>query len=60
MQSWTSFSKKLTSGRTLFVSLRSSGQLAAYRITDSGELEFIDRMESGPVSWAIIAVESQP
>lgn len=47
-------------GRHLYAAGESSGHVTAYRITDSGHLESIDRVESGPVSWAIITVQTQP
>jgi 6-phosphogluconolactonase len=47
-------------GRHLYAAGEASGRVAAYRIADSGELAPISTIESGPVSWAIVAVETQP
>ncbi|MFO0816986.1 MAG: beta-propeller fold lactonase family protein [Pirellulales bacterium] len=47
-------------GRHLYAAGESSGHVAAYRITDSGHLVSISRIKSGPVSWAIVAIETQP
>lgn len=47
-------------GRHLYAAGEASGQLAAYRIAASGELKPIRSVPSGPVSWAVIAVDTQP
>jgi 6-phosphogluconolactonase len=47
-------------GRHLYAAGEASGHVTAYRITGRGELESIHRVESGPVSWAIVAVETRP
>lgn len=47
-------------GRHLYAAGEASGRVAGYRITDTGELSQISRIESGPISWAVLAVETQP
>ena len=47
-------------GRHLYVAGEASGRVTGYRITGSGELSSISTVESGPVSWAVLAVDIQP
>jgi 6-phosphogluconolactonase len=47
-------------GRHLYAAGESSGHVTAYRIANSAQLESIHRVESGPISWAVVAVETQP
>ena len=47
-------------GRHLYVAGEASGRVAGYRITDTGELSPISTIESGPVSWAVLAVDTRP
>lgn len=47
-------------GRHLYAAGEASGRVAGYRITDTGELSAITTTESGPISWAVLAVETQP
>ncbi len=44
-------------GRHLYCAGEGSGKVASYRITESGELTHFSTVESGPVSWAILAVD---
>lgn len=45
-------------GRYLYAAGEESGCVACFRITDSGELSPFSTIDSGPVSWAILAVET--
>lgn len=44
-------------GRHLYVAGEASGRVACYQIADNGELTPIGVIDSGPVSWAILAVD---
>ncbi|MEZ6035290.1 MAG: beta-propeller fold lactonase family protein [Planctomycetaceae bacterium] len=46
-------------GRHLYVAGEASGRVAGYRTTVAGKLEPVSTIESGPVSWAILAVDPQ-
>lgn len=47
-------------GRHLYAAGEASGRVAAYAISDTGTLEPVAVTASGPVSWAILEVETQP
>lgn len=47
-------------GRHLYAAGEASGRLTAYRIAAGGDLKSIHSVQSGPVSWAVIAVNTQP
>jgi 6-phosphogluconolactonase len=47
-------------GRHLFAAGEASGRVACYRIAETGELMHVSTIESGPVSWAILAIDTQP
>ncbi len=47
-------------GRHLYAAGEASGKVAAYQIENSGDLASISTYSSGPVSWAILSVETQP
>ena len=44
-------------GRHLYAAGEASDRVTGYRITGSGELTRFSTVESGPVSWAILAVD---
>ena len=44
-------------GRQLYVAGEASGRVASYAIQASGELKPLAVVDSGPISWAIIAVD---
>ncbi|MFO1001756.1 MAG: beta-propeller fold lactonase family protein [Planctomycetaceae bacterium] len=44
-------------GRHLYVAGETSGRVASYAIKASGELKLLDIVESGPISWAIVAMD---
>ncbi len=47
-------------GRHLFAAGEASGRVVGYRIEPTGELSAISTIESGPVSWSILAVDPHP
>lgn len=47
-------------GRHLYAAGEASGRLAAYRIAENGELKPLNSIRSGPISWAVLAVDTQP
>lgn len=47
-------------GRHLYAAGEASGRLAAYRIAENGELKPINSIRSGPISWAVLTVDTQP
>lgn len=47
-------------GRHLYAAGESSGRLAAYRIAENGELKPLSSIQSGPISWAVLAIDPQP
>ena len=46
-------------GRHLYAAGEASGRVTGYRITGIGELSRISTIESGPISWAVLAVDPQ-
>ena len=46
-------------GKYLYAAGEKSGQVAGYRIRESGSLEPIGVVPSGPISWAVLAVETK-
>lgn len=47
-------------GRHLFAAGEASGRVVGYRIEQTGELSAISTIDSGPVSWSILAVDPHP
>ena len=47
-------------GRFLYAAGEASGRLAGYRILKTGELQSLETVDSGPISWAVLAVETSP
>lgn len=47
-------------GQFLYAAGEASGRVAGYRIQKTGELQSLETVASGPVSWAVLAVETQP
>lgn len=48
-----------SSGHFLYAAGQGSGRIAAYRIQPNGQLTEIGNYESGPVSWAVVAVDGK-
>jgi 6-phosphogluconolactonase len=46
-------------GKYLYAAAEKSGRVAGYRIRESGSLEPIGVVTSGPISWAVLAVETK-
>lgn len=46
-------------GRHLYAAGEASGRVTGYRVTGIGELSRISTIESGPISWAVLAVDPQ-
>ena len=46
-------------GRHLYAAGEASGRVTGYRITGIGELSRISTIDSGPISWAVLAVDPQ-
>ena len=49
-----------STGRFLYSAGQDSGRVAAYRIQADGRLKTIASFESGPVSWSVLAVDTEP
>ena len=47
-------------GHFLYAAGEASGRVAGYRIEETGELRALESVDSGPVSWAVLAVETRP